>query len=210
VQAAMRWHRGVSVFSPFEIVFGQRPNLLIYLELRTPDWNVFTLRAKHERTVHEIVKEALAKRALENKTQYDKKVKERSNKVRAGDLVMVKTLRSKSSLDLQMLGPFRVVMWTSPTNLKLEAMDKTKISIHPVVHINRCRKTTVWRNNLPVREEEKPYITAESVRPFRGALMAPVIPFVPIPAPILAPIPAPILAPIPFQSFMDKCQWLTL
>jgi len=53
----------------------------------------------------------------------------------------MKTIRKKNGLDPQMLGPFKVVGWVTETTVKLESIDGKKLRIHPIVNVNRLRRT---------------------------------------------------------------------
>jgi len=88
--------------------------------------------------------EELENAAEKNKGYYDGKITPKSDVIVSGNFVMVKTIRKKNGLDPQMFGPLRVVEWVSETSIRVESIDGKKLRIHPIVNVNRVRKT-LWR-----------------------------------------------------------------
>lgn len=162
--AAMRWHTNKTTsFTPYQVMFGGRkPVLPAYLEFEGLSLENPSNRALKEKEITEYVKKHLREAAEDNKFAYDKRHNITDKEIVAGDLVMIETIRKKNSLDSQLFGPFRVKKWLSTTNVEVEAVD-IPLTFHPVIHINRLRKTRHCRELDHHEDTTLPrYITASA------------------------------------------------
>jgi hypothetical protein len=145
----MRWHRhNTTTLSPYEIVFGRKPVLPSYLQFEPLERDNPSNRSLNEKKIDAIVKQSMETVVHINKEYYDSHNTSKIDQIFEGDYVMMSTIRSKNALDSKMSGPYIVKNWTSPTTILLESVDGSKLRFHTVVHANRLRKTTRWREDV--------------------------------------------------------------
>lgn len=179
-------------FSPYEVVFGRQPLLPSYLEFAPDKLENPSIRSNNEVKIFQIVREKLTEQAISNKIAYDARHPIRTpfstTSIVAGDHVMISTIRSKSALDARVHGPYLVLQYVSPTTVRLASLDGSKLSFHPVVNVNRLRKTSLLREE----ERDSLFLPDKSLGGF--------IPASSLPAPVVAPVPVIIPGPAPAQA----------
>lgn len=142
-------HNTATGFSPFELLYGFVPNIpseIFKGDIPTYNYDNYASEVRNKlKMYHQLAKENIEKRKIDNKKEYDKKRNKSTLRLKINDLVLILNPKKEAKFAPPYLGPFRVVQICSPVTIKVKIGNKIK-----TIHTDRVKKAIAnYGNNVP-------------------------------------------------------------